>query len=43
MSLFRTATQQGQDAVAILMELLRSPGPLVAPLDLPLTGGPDPP
>ena len=42
MTLFRTAYQQGVDAVAIMIDLLRSPQPTIAPLAMPLTGKPDP-
>jgi transposase len=39
-TLFRTAYQQGVDAIALFTELLRSPGDTIAPLAMPLTGGP---
>jgi transposase len=42
MTLFRTAYQQGADAIAILADLLRSPTPSIAPLAMPLTGNPGP-
>jgi transposase len=42
MTLFRTAYQQGADTVKIMIDLLRSPQPTIAPLALPLTGKPDP-
>lgn len=32
MSLLRTAAQQGEDALAIIGDLIRSPVPMVAPL-----------
>lgn len=37
MSVLRTAAQQGHDAISLFTELLRSPVPIVASLDLPLT------
>jgi transposase len=40
MTLFRTAYQQGVDAIALFTELIRSPGDTIAPLAMPLTGGP---
>jgi transposase len=40
MTLFRTAYQQGVDAIALFTGLLRSPGDAIAPLAMPLTGGP---
>jgi transposase len=40
MTLFRTAYQQGVDAIALFTGLLRSPGDTIAPLAMPLTGGP---
>jgi transposase len=41
LTLFRTAYQQGADAIAIMIGLLRSPQPTIAPLAMPLTrGGP---
>jgi transposase len=42
MTMFRTAYQQGVDAVAIMIDLLRSPQSTIAPLAMPLTGKPDP-
>jgi transposase len=42
MTLFRTAYQQGADAIALLAALLRSPTPAIAPLAIPLTGNPGP-
>jgi len=42
MTLFRTAYQQGVDAVGIIIDLLRSPEPTIAPLAMPLTGRPGP-
>ena len=42
MTLFRTAYQQGVDAIAVLIDLLRSPGRSIAPLAMPLTGQPSP-
>jgi len=42
MTLFRTAYQQGVDAVGIMIDLLRSPEPTIAPLAMPLTAKPDP-
>jgi transposase len=40
MTLFRTAYQQGVDAIALLSDLLRSPDTTIAPLAMPLTNGP---
>jgi transposase len=40
MTLFRTAYQQGVDAIALFTGLLRSPTDTIAPLAMPLTGGP---
>jgi transposase len=40
MTLFRTAYQQGVDAIALFTGLLRSPGDIIAPLAMPLTSGP---
>jgi transposase len=37
MTLFRTAYQQGVDAIALFTGLLRSPGDIIAPLAMPLT------
>jgi transposase len=37
MTLFRTAYQQGVDAIALIIGLLRSPQPTTAPLAMPLT------
>ncbi len=42
MTLFRTAYQQGVDAVGVMIDLLRSPERTIAPLAMPLTGDPDP-
>ena len=42
MTLFRTAYQQGADAIALVTELLRSPSATIAPLAMPLTGNPGP-
>ncbi|GAC1357925.1 MAG: IS66 family transposase [Acidimicrobiales bacterium] len=42
MTLFRTAYQQGADAIALLADLLRSPTPIIAPLAMPHTGNPGP-
>ncbi len=42
MTMFRTAYQQGVDAVGIVIDLLRSPQPTIAPLAIPLTGKRDP-
>jgi transposase len=42
MTLFRTAYQQGVDSIALFTELLRSPGPTIAPLAMPLTSSPGP-
>jgi transposase len=42
MTLFRTAYQQGVDAVGIMIDLFRSPEPTIAPLAMPLTGKPGP-
>jgi transposase len=42
MTLFRTAYQQGVDSITLLTELLRSPGPAIAPLAMPLTSSPGP-
>lgn len=42
MTLFRTAYQQGVDAVGIMIDLLRSSQRTVAPIAMPLTGKPDP-
>ena len=39
-TLFRTAYQQGVDAIALLSDLLRSPDTTIAPLAMPLTNGP---
>lgn len=38
-SLLRTTTQQGADAMAILGELIRSPVPIVVPLRFPGSQG----
>lgn len=42
MTLFRTAYQQGADAVSIIIDLLRTPRRTIAPLAMPLTGQPSP-
>jgi transposase len=42
LGLFRSAYQQGADAIALLTELLRSPSATIAPLAMPLTGNPGP-
>jgi len=42
MTMFRTAYQQGADAIGIMIDLLRSPEPTIAPLAMPLTGNPGP-
>ena len=42
MTLFSTAYQQGVDAVAIMIDLLRSPQRTIAPLAMPMTGKTDP-
>ncbi len=42
MTMFRTAYQQGADAIGIMIDLLRAPEPTIAPLAMPLTGTPDP-
>ena len=42
MTMFRTAYQQGADAIGIMIDLLRSPEPTIAPLAMPLTGKPGP-
>ena len=42
MTFFRTAYQQGTDAIALLADLLRSPTPTIAPLAMPHTGNPGP-
>lgn len=42
MTMFRTAYQQGADAIGIMIDLLRSPEPTIAPLAMPLTGKPEP-
>lgn len=39
MTLFRTAYQQGADAIALFIGLLRSPDAAIAPLAMPLTRG----
>lgn len=38
-TLLRTAAQQGRDAIAMVCDLLRSPGPITANLAMPLTRG----
>jgi len=42
MTMFRTAYQQGADAIAMMIDLLRAPEPTIAPLAMPLTGNPGP-
>jgi len=42
MTMCRTAYQQGADAIGIMIDLLRSPAPTIAPLAMPLTGKPGP-
>jgi transposase len=42
MTMFRTAYQQGVDAVGLMIDLLRSPEPTIAALAMPLTAKPDP-
>jgi transposase len=42
MTMFRTAYQQGADAIGIMIGLLRAPEPTIAPLAMPLTGKPGP-
>jgi len=42
MTLFRTAYQQGADAITLLADLLRSLIATLVPLAMPLTGNPGP-
>ncbi len=42
MTMFRTAYQQGVDAIGIMIGLLRAPEPTIAPFAMPLTGKPGP-
>ncbi len=40
--MFRTAYQQGPNAINMMIDLLRSPEPTIAPRAMPLTGNPGP-